>query len=154
MTHGAGANATQTLIEGLMMPALADEDGALAELADSGSVTVDGVGLAMSTDSFVVKPLRFPGGSIGVLAVNGTVNDLAMAGAKASGLSRQTSTSIVDVPASPSTRTTPNDVNVNTNTMDAAAITAGRSSGNVLSRNARHGEAPRVAAAASRSGGR
>jgi hydrogenase expression/formation protein HypE len=87
MAHGAGGKASQTLIEGLLLPALADEDGALAELADSGSVTVDGVGLAMSTDSFVVKPLRFPGGSIGELAVNGTVNDLAMAGAKASGLS-------------------------------------------------------------------
>ncbi len=60
---------------------------ALAELGDSGSVAVDGVGMAMSTDSFVVKPMRFPGGSIGELAVNGTVNDLAMAGAKPAGLS-------------------------------------------------------------------
>ena len=89
MAHGAGGKASQTLIEGLLVPALApdDEESSLAELADSGSVTVDGVGMAMSTDSFVVKPLRFPGGSIGELAVNGTVNDLAMAGAKPAGLS-------------------------------------------------------------------
>ena len=67
---------------------------------------------------------------------------------------RQTSTSSVAVPASPSTRITPNEVNVNTKTIDAAARIAGRSSGSVTSRNARHGDAPSVAAAASRSGGR
>ncbi len=86
MAHGAGGKATQTLIEGLFVPALASgaEPGAggLADLADAGAVTVDGTGLAMTTDSFVVRPLRFPGGSIGELAVNGTVNDLAMAGAE------------------------------------------------------------------------
>ena len=89
MAHGAGGKATQTLIEGLLVPAFAPEaDGAetpaegLAALADAGEVTVEGAGLAMTTDSFVVKPLRFPGGSIGELAVNGTVNDLAMAGAR------------------------------------------------------------------------
>ena len=64
---------------------------------------------------------------------------------------RHTSTSSVAVPASPSTRITPNDVNVNTKTIDAAARIAGRSSGSVTSRNARHGDAPSVAAAASRS---
>ncbi len=73
LAHGAGGKATQTLIEGLLAPAFG-----LEELTDSGSVD----GLAMTTDSFVVKPLRFPGGSIGELAVNGTVNDLAMAGAR------------------------------------------------------------------------
>jgi len=87
MAHGAGGKSTQTMIEGLFVPAFApdDEDAdvhGLAALADAGRVTVDGTGLAMTTDSFVVKPLRFPGGSIGELAVNGTVNDLAMAGAK------------------------------------------------------------------------
>jgi hydrogenase expression/formation protein HypE len=57
--------------------------GALAELADAGRVTTaGGTALALTTDSFVVKPIRFPGGSIGELAVNGTVNDLAMAGAR------------------------------------------------------------------------
>jgi hydrogenase expression/formation protein HypE len=73
MAHGAGGRATLTLIEGLLAPAFG-----LAELADSA--TVDGV--ALTTDSFVVKPLRFPGGSIGTLAVNGTVNDLAVTGAE------------------------------------------------------------------------
>ena len=87
MAHGAGGKATQTLIEGLLLPALGSEEGALAELGDSGVVRIEGLGLAMSTDSFVVKPLRFPGGSIGELAVNGTVNDLAMAGAKPAALS-------------------------------------------------------------------
>ena len=67
---------------------------------------------------------------------------------------RQISTSSVDVPTVPSTRITPYDVNVKTKTIDAAASTAGRSRGSVTSRNARHGDAPSVAAAASRSGGR
>jgi hydrogenase expression/formation protein HypE len=80
MAHGAGGKATQTLIEGLLVPAF--ESAALAELADAGIVTIDDVGLALTTDTFVVKPIRFPGGSIGDLAVNGTVNDLAAAGAK------------------------------------------------------------------------
>jgi hydrogenase expression/formation protein HypE len=73
MAHGAGGKATQTLIEGLLAPAFG-----MHELADAA--TVDG--FALTTDSFVVKPLRFPGGSIGELAVNGTVNDLAVAGAR------------------------------------------------------------------------
>ena len=85
MAHGAGGKATQTLIEGLLAPALANP--ALDELADAGTVSVDGTALALTTDSFVVKPLRFPGGSIGELAVNGTVNDLAMAGARPVALS-------------------------------------------------------------------
>ncbi|MDQ6750356.1 MAG: hydrogenase expression/formation protein HypE [Actinomycetota bacterium] len=80
MAHGAGGKATQTLIEGLMVPALSSES--LEALGDAGAVSVNGTRLAMTTDSFVVKPLRFPGGSIGELAVNGTVNDLAMAGAR------------------------------------------------------------------------
>ena len=80
MAHGAGGKATQTLIEGLLVPAFESE--ALAVLGDAGLVSVGGAGLAFTTDSFVVKPIRFPGGSIGELAVNGTVNDLAMAGAR------------------------------------------------------------------------
>jgi hydrogenase expression/formation protein HypE len=80
MAHGAGGKATRSLVEGLLVPALAGP--ALAELDDAGRVLAGGVELAMTTDSFVVKPLRFPGGSIGDLAVNGTVNDLAMAGAR------------------------------------------------------------------------
>jgi hydrogenase expression/formation protein HypE len=80
MAHGAGGKATQTLIEGLFVPAFGSDS--LAALGDAGAVTVDGTPLALTTDSFVVKPIRFPGGSIGELAVNGTVNDLAMAGAR------------------------------------------------------------------------
>jgi len=75
MSHGAGGKATQTLIEGLLAPAFGIE-----ELADAGEVA--GTDVVLTTDSFVVRPLRFPGGSIGELAVNGTVNDLAAAGAR------------------------------------------------------------------------
>ena len=76
MAHGAGGKATQTLVTGLFLPAFGGK--ALHELGDAGVID----GLALTTDSFVVKPIRFPGGSIGELAVNGTVNDLAMAGAR------------------------------------------------------------------------
>ena len=80
MSHGAGGKASQSLVEGLLLPAFDNE--ALGKLGDAGAVTVDGVRLAMTTDSFVVRPIRFPGGSIGELAVNGTVNDLAVSGAR------------------------------------------------------------------------
>jgi hydrogenase expression/formation protein HypE len=80
MAHGAGGKATQTLIEGLFVPAFASP--ALAALADAGTLSVGEAEIAITTDSFVVKPIRFPGGSIGELAVNGTVNDLAAAGAR------------------------------------------------------------------------
>jgi hydrogenase expression/formation protein HypE len=80
MSHGAGGKATQSLIEGLLVPAFDNEK--LAPLGDAGAFAADGDALAMTTDSFVVSPLRFPGGSIGDLAVNGTVNDLAVSGAK------------------------------------------------------------------------
>ena len=80
LAHGAGGKATQTLIEGLLVPAFGGET--LGALADAGAIEIDGTRLAMTSDSFVVSPLRFPGGSIGELAVNGTANDLAMAGAK------------------------------------------------------------------------
>ena len=89
LAHGAGGKATQTLIEGLLVPAYGG--AALQDLGDAGRVDLGshaptGPELAMTSDSFVVSPLRFPGGSIGSLAVNGTVNDLAMAGARASAL--------------------------------------------------------------------
>jgi hydrogenase expression/formation protein HypE len=80
MAHGAGGKASQSLIEGLLLPAL--ENQALATLGDAGIVSVNGAGLALTTDSFVVRPIRFSGGSIGELAVNGTVNDLAVSGAR------------------------------------------------------------------------
>jgi hydrogenase expression/formation protein HypE len=81
MSHGAGGKATQSMIEGLFVPAFGSET--LAAMADAGAV---GEGYAMTTDSYVVKPIRFPGGSIGELAVNGTVNDLAVAGARPLGM--------------------------------------------------------------------
>ena len=87
MAHGAGGKATQTLIEGLLVPALAGEGETLEEMGDAGIVTIDGLGIAMTTDSYVVRPIRFPGGSIGELAVNGTANDLAVAGARPQALS-------------------------------------------------------------------
>jgi len=80
MAHGAGGKASQTLIEGLLVPAFGS--AALDVLGDAGLVAAGGASLAFTTDSFVVRPLRFPGGSIGDLAVNGTVNDLAVAGAR------------------------------------------------------------------------
>jgi hydrogenase expression/formation protein HypE len=80
MAHGAGGKATQTLIEGLLVPAFGSEAG--EAMGDAAIVSIDGTGVAITTDSFVVKPIRFPGGSIGDLAVNGTVNDLAVAGAR------------------------------------------------------------------------
>jgi len=84
LVHGAGGKATRRLIEGLFLPALANE--VLAELADAAVLEAGGLRLAVTTDAFVVKPLRFPGGSIGELAVYGTVNDLAVAGARPLGL--------------------------------------------------------------------
>jgi hydrogenase expression/formation protein HypE len=80
MAHGAGGKATQGLIEGLLVPAFANET--LEAMADAGTVDVLGGQIAMTTDSFVVSPIVFPGGTIGDLAVNGTVNDIAMAGAR------------------------------------------------------------------------
>jgi hydrogenase expression/formation protein HypE len=80
LAHGAGGKATQTLIEGLLVPAFGSQT--LAAMGDAGTIELGGVRLAMTSDSFVVSPLRFPGGSIGELAVNGTANDLAMAGAR------------------------------------------------------------------------
>ena len=81
MAHGAGGKASRRLVEGLFAPLLF---GASTEpLGDAAHVSVGGVPVAITTDAFVVKPLRFPGGSIGELAVNGTVNDLAVSGAKA-----------------------------------------------------------------------
>ena len=81
MAHGAGGIASRRLVEGLFAPLL--YRSAQPELNDAASLNIGGVRLAMTTDSFVVKPLSFPGGSIGELAINGTVNDLAVSGAKA-----------------------------------------------------------------------
>lgn len=80
MAHGAGMKASQTLVEGLFEPAFANET--LSAMADAANLDLDGAALCMTTDAFVVKPLVFPGASIGMLAVNGTVNDLAVSGAR------------------------------------------------------------------------
>jgi hydrogenase expression/formation protein HypE len=80
MAHGAGGKASRQLVEGLFVPKFANP--ALAELDDAAVLEVGGMRLAFTTDSYVVKPILFPGGSIGELAVNGTVNDLAVSGAR------------------------------------------------------------------------
>jgi hydrogenase expression/formation protein HypE len=79
MGHGGGGAMSGELIEHLFLPGYGAAAG--PDLGDSAVVTVGGARLAFSTDSYVVKPMFFPGGSIGDLAVNGTVNDLAMSGA-------------------------------------------------------------------------
>ncbi len=78
--HGGGGRLTSELIRDLFLPAF--DSAALSRLDDQAIVTVNGCRLAFTTDSFVVKPLFFPGGDIGSLAVHGTVNDLAMGGAR------------------------------------------------------------------------
>lgn len=80
MGHGGGGKLSSELVEHLFLPALGNDS--LAALGDSTVVDVGGARLAVSTDSYVVQPLFFPGGSIGDLAVNGTVNDIAMSGAR------------------------------------------------------------------------
>lgn len=77
--HGSGGKLSADLVREVFMPAF--HNAALAELNDQAVVNLAGIRLAFSTDSFVVKPLFFPGGDIGSLAVHGTVNDLAMGGA-------------------------------------------------------------------------
>jgi hydrogenase expression/formation protein HypE len=78
--HGSGGRLSGDLVRQLFLPAF--RSPALARLDDQAIVRINGVRLAFTTDSFVVKPLFFPGGSIGSLAVHGTVNDLAMGGAQ------------------------------------------------------------------------
>jgi hydrogenase expression/formation protein HypE len=77
--HGSGGKLSAELVRDIFLPAF--QNPMLARLDDQAVVNVNGQRLAMTTDSFVVKPLFFPGGDIGSLAVHGTVNDLAMGGA-------------------------------------------------------------------------
>jgi hydrogenase expression/formation protein HypE len=80
LAHGAGGKASANLVEAVFASAFAND--ALAPLADGAVLPLpSGERIVLSTDAFVVKPLRFPGGSVGDLAVNGTVNDLAVMGA-------------------------------------------------------------------------
>lgn len=80
MAHGAGGRATDTLVRALFVEELSNP--LLDALEDQAVFDVEPGRLAFTTDSFVVRPLFFPGGSIGELAVNGTINDLAAAGAR------------------------------------------------------------------------
>ena len=80
LAHGGGGRLTQMLIEKMFVPSFAN--AALETLHDGAILEVPGARLAFSTDSFVVHPIFFPGGDIGSLAVHGTVNDLAMCGAR------------------------------------------------------------------------
>ncbi|MGA3334310.1 MAG: hydrogenase expression/formation protein HypE [Terracidiphilus sp.] len=80
MGHGGGGKLGNELVEHLFLPAF--RNPALENLGDAAVLDLAGGRLTMSTDSFVVQPLFFPGGSIGELAVNGTVNDLAVSGAE------------------------------------------------------------------------
>lgn len=80
MGHGGGGKLSHDLVAHLFLPAFHND--ALAPLADGAALSVGGARLAFSTDSYVVRPLFFPGGSIADLAVNGTVNDLSMLGAQ------------------------------------------------------------------------
>ena len=81
MAHGAGGKASRRLVEGLFAPLLCGNSS--EPLGDAAHIDLNGTRVAVTADSFVVKPLKFPGGSIGELAVNGTVNDLAVSGARA-----------------------------------------------------------------------
>ena len=87
LAHGAGGKASAALLDALFLPAFAP-DRLESEQADAAVLNLAGGGrLAFSTDSFVVKPLRFPGGSVGHLAVHGTINDLSVMGARPLALS-------------------------------------------------------------------
>lgn len=79
LAHGGGGRAMQQLLDSIIRPAFADPE--LDRCHDGAVLEVDGP-LAFTTDSYVVRPLVFPGGDIGSLAINGTVNDLAMCGAR------------------------------------------------------------------------
>ena len=83
LSHGSGGKASRQLIDGLLVPLLGDDPGLGQD--DSAILAIDGATssrLAFTTDSYVVSPLFFPGGDIGALAVHGTINDLATAGAR------------------------------------------------------------------------
>ncbi len=89
LAHGAGGKASAALLDAVFLPAFAPAAGdERAPLTDAAVVDLpSGERLAFSTDSYVVKPLRFPGGSAGHLAVHGTINDLAMMGARPTAIS-------------------------------------------------------------------
>ncbi|MFO7714755.1 hydrogenase expression/formation protein HypE [Desulfosarcina sp.] len=79
LDHGSGGKISHGLTADLLLPAF--DNPALAMLDDGATLNVHGGRIAFSTDTYVVDPIFFPGGSIGDLAINGTVNDVAMCGA-------------------------------------------------------------------------
>ena len=83
--HGSGGRLTADLVNKVFLPALSNP--ILDRLDDAAAIALNGNRIVFSTDAFVVKPLRFPGGDIGSLAVNGTINDLAVMGGQPVGLS-------------------------------------------------------------------
>ena len=85
LAHGSGGKATHALVEHVFLEEFGDPSG--GNLPDAATMAVDAGRLAFTTDGYVVKPLFFPGGDIGELAVNGTVNDLAVSGARPLALS-------------------------------------------------------------------
>ncbi|MGH3908125.1 MAG: hydrogenase expression/formation protein HypE [Pseudonocardiaceae bacterium] len=85
LAHGAGGKASQSLVEAVFLDAF--RNPLLEPLEDAATLAVGNARLAFTTDSYVVSPLFFPGGDIGDLAVNGTVNDLAVSGAQPAHLS-------------------------------------------------------------------
>jgi hydrogenase expression/formation protein HypE len=85
MGHGSGGRLSAQLIRELFLPAF--DNDALRKLDDQAVLEAGGARIAFTTDSYVVTPIFFPGGDIGELAVNGTVNDLAMSGARPLALS-------------------------------------------------------------------
>lgn len=85
LSHGGGGRLTHELIETIFLPAF--QNAALQQRHDGAIINLANEKLAITTDSYVVRPLFFPGGDIGTLAINGTVNDLAMCGARPKSLS-------------------------------------------------------------------
>jgi hydrogenase expression/formation protein HypE len=80
LDHGSGGKMSSAMIRNLMLPVF--ENPILSKLNDGANLEINGVRLAFSTDTYTVSPLFFPGGSIGDLAINGTVNDVSMCGAR------------------------------------------------------------------------
>lgn len=80
LDHGSGGKISHSMVSEMILPAF--DNPLLEKLDDGAELDIDGQRLAFSTDSYVVDPIFFPGGNIGDLAVNGTVNDIAMCGAK------------------------------------------------------------------------
>ncbi len=86
LAHGAGGKSSAALVDAVFLEAFRNEE--LEQLGDAATLrTASGERLAFTTDSYVVSPRRFPGGSIGHVAVHGTINDLAVSGARPQWLS-------------------------------------------------------------------